>query len=99
MLVPIVTPCTRSGEIDVESLVSVVEEMVEAGAAGIFVVGSTGRGPWFPSAAQEVVCRTVADHLGSRAPVFAGCMATGLSDMAQKARMFADAGAKVAVAS
>ena len=98
ILVPIVTPCTRSGEIDSQGLIAVVDEMVEAGAAGIFVLGSTGRGPWFPLSTQEVVCRTVADHLGSRIPVFAGCMAMGLSDMVHKAQTFADAGAEVAVA-
>jgi len=97
ILVPVATPCTRSGEIDSQGLVAVVDEMIAAGAAGIFVMGSTGRGPWFGLSTQEIVCRTVADHLGSGRPVFAGCMAMGLQDMVHKAKTFADAGAEVAV--
>ena len=97
ILVPVATPCTRGGEIDSQGLLAVVDEMITAGAAGVFVMGSTGRGPWFPLSTQEIVCRTVTDHLGSDRLVFAGCMAMGLEDMVHKAKTFADAGAEVAV--
>jgi len=97
VLVPIVTPCAPTGEIDSQGLIAVVDEMTGAGAAGVFVMGSTGRGPWFSLSTQQTVCRTVADHLGSRKPVFAGCMAMGLADIVDKAKTFADAGAEVAV--
>jgi len=97
ILVPVATPCTRSGEVDSQGLVAVVDEMIAAGAAGVFVMGSTGRGPWFPLSTQKAVCQTVTDHLRSDRPVFAGCMAMGLEDMVAKAKTFADVGAQVAV--
>ena len=34
-LVPIVTPCTRAGEVDAGGLRSVCDDMTEAGAAGV----------------------------------------------------------------
>ena len=46
-VVPVVTPCARSGRLDEEGLCAVCDDMVAAGASGIFVMGSTGRGPWF----------------------------------------------------
>jgi len=97
VLVPIVTPCTREGEIDVEGTQAVCHEMLEAGNQGIFVMGSTGRGPWFNRADRTQVCRIVADYIGSEIPLFAGCMANGLKEMILNARYLADAGAQYAV--
>lgn len=97
ILVPVVTPCTRSGELDSEGLIAVVDEMIGVGCAGVFILGSTGRGPWFPLSTQQAVCRTVADHLEPDTPLFAGCMAMGLEDIVGKAKALADAGAQVAV--
>jgi 4-hydroxy-tetrahydrodipicolinate synthase len=97
VLVPIVTPCTRSGEIDVEGLKSVCCYMIEAGCHAIFVGGSTGRGPWFSRAARAKACAVVADAINSKVPLFAGCMASGLSDMLENAHLMAESGAQIAV--
>lgn len=97
VLVPIVTPCTARGEIDIEGTQAVCDEMIGAGNCGIFVMGSTGRGPWFSRADRVKFCRIVADHIGPDVPLFAGCMANGLDDMIENARSLADAGAQFAV--
>jgi len=97
ILVPIVTPCSKKGEIDKAGLLSVCDGMVKAGCRGIFVLGSTGRGPWFSRNQQIIACSTVADFCDREIPVFAGCMATGLSSMLENARAMADAGAQIAV--
>lgn len=96
-LVPVVTPCTRAGRIDTEGLCAVIDDMLRAGCSSIFVLGSTGRGPWWPRAKRELVCRTAADHLGADVPLFAGCMASGLDDIILNAEAMADAGARFAV--
>ena len=98
VLVPIVTPCSRSGEPDLDGLRSVCNEMIDAGVHGIFVAGSTGRGPWFSREHCTRICRTVADHIPSSTPLFAGCMDSGLPGMLDNARAMADAGATGAVA-
>jgi len=97
ILVPIVTPCSRKGEIDRNGLLSVCADMVQAGCRGIFIMGSTGRGPWFSRNQQIEVCGTTADYCKEQIPVFAGCMATGLNAMIENARAMADAGAQIAV--
>ena len=56
VIVPIVTPCTRSGQVDVEGLKTVCDDMMSAGCHGVFVAGSTGRGPWFSWVDRMEIC-------------------------------------------
>jgi 4-hydroxy-tetrahydrodipicolinate synthase len=97
VLVPIVTPCSRSGEIDLNGLRSVCQHMLGAGCRAFFVAGSTGRGPWFSGTDRVKLCRDLAESVGSEAALFAGCMATGMEPMLENARAMADAGAQFAV--
>jgi len=97
VLVPIVTPCTLRGELDIDGLRSVCDDMTEAGCNGFFVGGSTGRGPWFSRSDKTEICRCVAERAGAQIPLFAGCMAMGLPEMLENARVMADAGAQTAV--
>ncbi|MHB0913158.1 MAG: dihydrodipicolinate synthase family protein [Armatimonadota bacterium] len=95
ILVPVVTPCGKSGEVDADGLKSVCGYMLGAGCNAIFAAGSTGRGPWFSRDDRATICRTVAEC--SDVPLFAGCMASGLSEMLENARAMKDSGADIAV--
>ena len=44
-IVPLVTPCSCAGVPDLIGLQAVCQEMLQVGCKGIFVAGSTGRGP------------------------------------------------------
>lgn len=70
--------------------------MIDAGCAGIFPCGSTGRGPWFSRKDKVYICKTVADHIGD-VPLYAGCMANSLDDMLENTQLAADNGAQFAV--
>jgi len=97
VVVPIVTPCDRAGQVDEGGLRAVCRTMQESGCHAFFVGGSTSRGPWFSRDAKAGVCCTVAEAVGAKTPLFAGCMATGLPGMLENAKAMADAGAQVAV--
>lgn len=97
ILVPIVTPCTPKGELDLDGLRAVCHDMLNGGCTSIFVVGSTGRGPWFSREDRARLCRTIADEIGQEVPLLAGCMASGLPQMLENAHAMADAGAHMAV--
>ncbi|MCX6056469.1 MAG: dihydrodipicolinate synthase family protein [Chloroflexi bacterium] len=97
IMVPLVTPCTPTGELDREGLIQVSREMVHAGCHSLFVAGSTGRGPWFSREERIIMCKTVVEEAGDRVPVVAGCIAIGLDEMVENATMMADAGARAAV--
>ena len=93
VLVPVVTPCRRNGQPDLDGLKSVCTYVLDAGAHGIFVLGSTGRGPWFSRSDRMAVCRAAKEKIGSEVPLFAGCTALGLPEMLENAHAMADAGA------
>ena len=97
VVVPVATPCDSTGGPDLPGLKAVCSDMLSAGCHGLFVAGSTGRGPWFSRADRMRMCRTVADCAGDGVPVLAGCMAPGLTDMLDNARAMADSGATMAV--
>lgn len=96
LLLPIVTPCDARGEVDVDGLKALCAHFNDAGCHSLFAAGSTGRGPWFSRPQRETICRTAADCRRPGAPVFAGCMASGLPDMLENARAMAGAGALTA---
>jgi 4-hydroxy-tetrahydrodipicolinate synthase len=97
IVVPIVTPCTRAGEVDLDGLRCICDDMLRAGCGGIFLAGSTGRGPWFSRRDRARACRALADMIPGQASLLAGCMASGLPDMLDNIHAMADAGAQVAV--
>ena len=96
-MVPIATPCTPSGELDLDGLKAICQDMVGAGCNSVFVAGSSGRGPWFSRDDRARICRTVADQINDNVSLPAGCMATGLPQMLENAYAMADAGAQMAV--
>jgi dihydrodipicolinate synthase/N-acetylneuraminate lyase len=98
IVVPIVTPCTPDGQVDVEGLNTVCDDMMQAGCHGVFVAGSTGRGPWFNQADRMKICETVAGNIRPEKPLLAGCMAAGLDEMLENAKIMGDSGATMAVA-
>lgn len=97
IVVPIVTPCTRAGDPDLDGLKALCQDMLDAGCSGLFVAGSSGRGPWFSRHDRVRICRAVADQVGAGVPLLAGCMASGLPQMLENAHAMADAGAQMAV--
>ena len=97
-VVPIVTPCRPDGSLDLEGFRSVCSEMLEAGCRGVFVAGTTGRGPWFGLGERKKLCRAAADQIKGAVPLLAGCMSSGLPGMLENAKAMADSGARIAVA-
>jgi dihydrodipicolinate synthase/N-acetylneuraminate lyase len=97
VLVPIVTPCNRMGQPNLEEVKKVCQYFYSAGCHGIFVLGSTGRGPWFGRSDRENICRAAKEQIGDNLPLFAGCTALGLTDMLENARAMAGSGANAVV--
>lgn len=75
IVVPIVTPCTPGGDLDLDGFRAVCQYVLSAGCHSVFVGGSTGRGPWFSRREWARVCRAAADFIGPDIPLLVGCMA------------------------
>lgn len=72
---PVVTPLHPDRTLDVESLQAVVHRVLDAGASGIFALGSTGEVAFHGPAVREQIIATVVEAVGGRVPVLAGVVA------------------------
>ncbi|GAA2257924.1 dihydrodipicolinate synthase family protein [Streptomyces ruber] len=71
---PVCTPLTPEREVDVDSLVRLVDHLVDAGVHGLFVLGSSSEAAYLTDRQRRLVVETVAGHLGGRLPVLAGAI-------------------------
>ncbi|MGC5035148.1 dihydrodipicolinate synthase family protein [Streptomyces sp. DT190] len=71
---PLCTPLTPDGEVDVPSLLRLVDHLVEGGVHGLFVLGSTSEAAYLTDAQRRLVVESVARHAGGRLPVLAGAI-------------------------
>ncbi|MET7699802.1 dihydrodipicolinate synthase family protein [Streptomyces sp. NPDC005485] len=69
---PVCTPLTPDHEVDVPSLIRLVDHLVEGGVHGLFVLGSTSEAAFLTDADRRLVVETVAGHIGGQLPVLAG---------------------------
>ncbi|MGW3957130.1 dihydrodipicolinate synthase family protein [Streptomyces sp. NPDC004752] len=71
---PVCTPLTPEGEVDVPSLLRLVDHLVEAGVHGLFVLGSTSEAAYLTDRQRRQVVREVTGHVAGRLPVLAGAI-------------------------
>ncbi|GAA3304493.1 dihydrodipicolinate synthase family protein [Streptomyces cinereospinus] len=71
---PVCTPLTPDGEVDVRSLLRLVDHLIAGGVHGLFVLGSTSEAAYLTDRQRALVVRTVAGHLGGRLPLIAGAI-------------------------
>lgn len=69
---PVCTPLTADREVDVPSLIGLVDHLVGGGVDGLFVLGSSSEAAYLTDAQRVLVVETVRDHLGGRLPLLAG---------------------------
>jgi 4-hydroxy-tetrahydrodipicolinate synthase len=92
-----VTPTTdRSGTVDVESLGTFTEFLVDGGVHGLFPCGSIGEFSSLTRDQRATVIETVVDAAGGR-PVIAGCGGTAVGDVIEYVDDAEAAGADAAV--
>ncbi|MGW3987442.1 dihydrodipicolinate synthase family protein [Streptomyces sp. NPDC004830] len=71
---PVCTPLTPDREVDVPSLLRLVDHLVAAGVHGLFVLGSTSEAAYLTDAQRTLVVQSVAAHVGGHVPVLAGAI-------------------------
>lgn len=75
LLVPVVTPFTEEGKVNVAALKQLVDKFADAGVAGIVACGTTGEYYALDEAERELVLRTVAEAARGRIGLIAGVTA------------------------
>lgn len=97
MVVPMATPVTVAGSIDLPAAARLAEWLVKEGADAIFVCGTTGRFSDFPPAENGQLCQAVVRAVGDVARVYAGIADSGPMRMLNNALIMKEAGASAVV--
>ncbi|MGW1538739.1 dihydrodipicolinate synthase family protein [Streptomyces sp. NPDC002309] len=71
---PVCTPLTPEREVDVRSLLRLVDHLVAGGVHGLFVLGSSSEAAYLTDRQRALVVEAVAGHLGGRLPLLAGAI-------------------------
>lgn len=71
---PVCTPLTPDREVDVPSLIRLVDHLVNGGVHGLFVLGSTSEVAYLTDAQRQLVVETVTAHVAYQLPVLAGAI-------------------------
>ncbi|MES4887707.1 dihydrodipicolinate synthase family protein [Streptomyces sp. NPDC096012] len=71
---PVCTPLTPEREVDVRSLLRLVDHLVEAGVHGLFLLGSTSEAAFLTDRQRTQVVQAVTGHVGGQLPVLAGAI-------------------------
>ncbi|MDR0247461.1 MAG: 4-hydroxy-tetrahydrodipicolinate synthase [Burkholderiales bacterium] len=71
-LVPIVTPMTPNGVLDLATLRKLIDWYIANDVAGIVIVGTTGESPTIDFEEHRALIKTTVDHVAGRVHVMAG---------------------------
>ncbi|WP_328782854.1 dihydrodipicolinate synthase family protein [Streptomyces canus] len=94
---PVCTPLTPDHEVDVPSLLRLVDHLVAGGVQGLFVLGTSSEAAFLTDAQRRLVVETVTGHVGGRLPVLAGVIDMTTARVLDHVRAVTAAGADAVV--
>lgn len=97
ILPPIVTPLNEARRYDAADGERLCQYMLECGVHGLFVLGTSGEGPFTPLADRELIVKTAVKAAGGKVPVVVGVLESGTDQTIEQARIAEKAGADAVV--
>lgn len=94
---PMVTPLRPDGALDVPAAERLAARLVDAGVGGLFVLGSSGEGPWLTPAERARVIGAAMGVCGGRVPVLVGVLEPSAARVVEAAQQAQDLGADAVV--
>ncbi len=98
IIVPLVTPLSGNGRIDIEGLNNLIEHVIRGGVHGIFILGTTGEAQSLSMSQREEMIKETSRIVENRLPLLVGISDTSLSDSVALAQKAYEAGAYAVVA-
>lgn len=98
LIVPMITPLTKDGELDEPAVRRMVDHLIAGGVEGVFVLGTTGEGPSIPLDMRVRLVHLAVDQSAGRAQVYAGIPRNVVSEAGDAARDYFRRGAAAVVA-
>lgn len=90
VVTPLVTPLDDSGEIDGESLCSLIDFQIASGIGGLFILGTNGEGVLLSDAQRREVAQTASQHVRGRVPLLCAVSNSSLPRALTNLRGLAD---------
>ncbi|MGP4052367.1 dihydrodipicolinate synthase family protein [Streptomyces sp. 2A115] len=94
---PVCTPLTPDREVDVPSLIRLVDHLVEGGVDGLFVLGSSSEAAYLTDRQRQLVVEAVVGHVAGQLPVLAGAIDMTTPRVLDHVRYVTEAGADAVV--
>jgi len=94
---PMLTPLADRDTLDVPGLERLIEHILGGGAAGLFILGTSGEGPSLGYRLRHELIDRVAEQLAGRVPLLVGVTDTSFVESVEVADYAADAGAQAVV--
>src|SRR5690349_10235934 len=88
VVVPMVTPFTREGDIDEAAVGRITEHLVSHGHAGIFALGTTGEAMSIPYHSKRKVVNAALKANRGRAVVYAGIASNSFRESVDSAKLY-----------
>jgi len=98
IVTPVITPLLVDGSLDVKGLNTQVDRLINAGVAGIFILGTTGEGPALGQKLQMETIRASVRVVARRCPLLVGISAASIVDSIELGLEAKSSGADAAVA-
>jgi len=92
ILPALVTPFDQSGNVDHDTLASVIEYQLKAGVSGFVPLGSTGEYYALNNEERRAVLKTVREAVGSRGVLIAGANGSSTREVIEQVQQTRDAG-------
>lgn len=90
IITPLVTPLTREGDLDVDSLKGLLDHIIEGGVHGVFVLGTSGEAPSLSQEMRRELVAQACQHVDRRIPVLVGISDTSPDESVALAQFAAD---------
>ncbi|MCY4526736.1 MAG: dihydrodipicolinate synthase family protein [Anaerolineaceae bacterium] len=94
---PIITPLNADGDVDEEAVERLIDFQLRSGVSGIFIMGSSGEGPWLDTAQRETLLRASVRAIDGRVPLLAGAMEPVASRVRERLPQLQEMGVDAAV--
>jgi dihydrodipicolinate synthase/N-acetylneuraminate lyase len=97
VVTPLITPLRDGGAVDEQALGRLASRLLDAEVGGLFVLGSSGEGPWLTPAERAGVIRVAVEVAAGRVPVLVGLLEPSAARVVEAAEQAAELGADAVV--
>jgi 4-hydroxy-tetrahydrodipicolinate synthase len=94
-VVPLVTPATFDGRVDLPALDRLIESQIAGGVEGVLILGTTGEGPCVPQAVRRSLIERAVMTSRKRILIYANVAENSLTDAISSTQDYFTAGADV----